>query len=90
MSGLAPGPWKAHTGQALGADNYQITSDDLPFSFAMVTGEANARLIAAAPELLEALEGLVELHRRDDYVGMAKHYQDLADAAIAKATGETK
>ena len=42
--------------------------------------EANARLIAAAPELLEALECLLEM-------GHAKA-GDLARAALAKARGE--
>lgn len=43
--------------------------------------EANARLIAAAPELLEALRAVVSVADRktDEF--------DLAHAAIAKATG---
>lgn len=48
-------------------------------------GEANARLIAAAPELLEALQMV------RDYVvtmkGEGHEYQTFIDAAIAKATG---
>jgi hypothetical protein len=50
---------------------------------------ANARLIAAAPDLLEALQGMESLAtdvRRDDPAAdLAK-----ARAAIAKATGESK
>lgn len=54
--------------------------------------EANARLIAAAPELLEALEELT-----GDYTGGAEHAladeyvveRALAAIAIAKAQGET-
>ena len=41
----------------------------------------------AAPELLEALIGLLEYHRRDNYIGVAKRCQAAAEAAIAKATG---
>ena len=49
---------------------------------------ANARLIAAAPDMLEALESVYErLHQDDTYVGdplLAEVF-----AAIAKATGAT-
>ena len=48
---------------------------------------ANARLIAAAPELLEALRGLVAEAKRlhvDDILGSSV---DAARAALAKATG---
>ena len=46
--------------------------------------EANARLIAAAPELLEALEELLA----ETWINGA--FADKARAAIAKAKGETK
>jgi hypothetical protein len=50
--------------------------------------EANARLIAAAPELLVALEGMLRLM----HAVSAKHHElwdecNIARAAIAKATG---
>ena len=45
--------------------------------------EANARLIAAAPELLEALRGVVRVADRSTIEF------DAARAAIAKATGES-
>ena len=63
---------------------------------------ANARLIAAAPDLLEALQALVNGslldrsgNRDDDGLSDAehpslKHRVIAARAAIAKATGETK
>jgi hypothetical protein len=53
--------------------------------------EADARLIAAAPELLEALELAVEQYERD-YPGLSENPQyaciwyQKAKAAIAKAT----
>lgn len=47
---------------------------------------ANAHLIAAAPELLQALQLIINYHD-DGYVGL--HHEDLALArkAITKATG---
>lgn len=49
------------------------------------TEEANARLIAAAPELLNAVRVLLSNH--DNRI--SKSDRDAAYAAIAKATGET-
>lgn len=48
--------------------------------------EANARLIAAAPELYEALDALVGFARNNATVGQA--YVDDAEAALAKARGD--
>jgi hypothetical protein len=45
---------------------------------------ANARLIAAAPDLLYALKYARRFLRKED------HDTDYVDAAIAKATGETQ
>jgi hypothetical protein len=47
--------------------------------------EANAHLIAAAPELLDALENLLKVHEGEG--GTQHHAGDMARAAIAKATG---
>ena len=56
--------------------------------------EADARLIAAAPDLLEAIKGLLEVHgvRQDSAdIGLVNQswvdISDLARAAVAKATG---
>ena len=50
--------------------------------------EANARLIAAAPDLLEAAQKVLS-HKRgeDDWLILAVYCREL-EAAIAKATGE--
>jgi len=50
--------------------------------------EANAHLIAAAPELLEALENLLKVHEGEG--GTQYHAGDMARAAIAKAKGERR
>lgn len=47
--------------------------------------EANARLIAAAPDLLEALQALI---RHAEKLGRHSGVYDKARAAIARATGE--
>ena len=50
--------------------------------------EANARLIAAAPELLEALNTWLKQYSAEEYEDCPEVVQ--TRAAIAKATGETK
>jgi len=54
--------------------------------------EADTRLIAAAPELLAALQGLyadqVDYLTLNNLGGMDNHWMKAARAAIAKATGE--
>lgn len=47
-----------------------------------------ARLRGLNTGLLEALQAMVELHYRDDYIGLAKDIQAGAQAVIAKALGE--
>ncbi|OEI71254.1 hypothetical protein [Enterobacter sp. ku-bf2] len=47
----------------------------------------NAALIAAAPDLLEALQSIIELQTRG-YVVLGDKYTGMARAAISKALGE--
>lgn len=94
-----PGPWKfvktiqhpEEKDQAVSFIQTSKTCYDLCFMKGFFTeeeAEANARLIAAAPELLDTLESIVEtLHqmRRDETVsGMLF----IATQAIQKATDE--
>ena len=57
-----------------------------------VTGQANANLIAAAPDLLEALQNISEYWNQDqNEAAMADacwHAIHTASAAVAKATGD--
>ena len=57
-----------------------------------VTGQANANLIVAAPDLLEALQNIAEYWNQDqNEAAMADacwHAIHTASAAIAKATGD--
>jgi hypothetical protein len=88
-----PGPWQ--TDQAEHDAPYQdirihagkgsiccVWIDDAPLHDYNAEQRANARLIAAAPELLEALKAMLE--NGQDYTAT----RDKARAAIAKATGE--
>lgn len=94
-----PGPWLvsrstvyALTEDALGRTVNRFTaivqSAHQPHEAATGELEANARLMAAAPELLESLKALADFvdayHRSVDASG----YLDEAFAAIAKAEGE--
>ena len=99
MSAHTPGPWKvvnhpkvAHVDsqRSVGAGGNGMAS------VAWLTGgalhqEANARLIAAAPELLEALERLASAWRRmgprTATIDGKPTAVEQADAAIAKARG---
>ena len=97
MSNYTPGPWRDDSTHVRTAINSIATANNKRKHIAMINitknpeyeitieeHEANARLIAAAPDLLEALESIVggstqrvsaELHTR-------------AQAAIAKAKGD--
>jgi hypothetical protein len=59
-----------------------MTHDGTPEN---LTGEANARLIAAAPEMLEALKGIAEAQGWDDAGYLRAEYAKKALAAIRKA-----
>ena len=83
MSKHTPGPWRIGTPPPNGE---QTIGTQHGLMVAVVTTgsgvptKANARLIAAAPELLEALQEIV--NAADGDAGLKK-----ARAAIAKATG---
>ena len=92
-----PGPWNCNRSSASGYDI--VCSENSPTDVCVIsrrdktTGEidANARLIAAAPELLAALEtaymaliGYLPAHRND----VTDAAIGAASAAITKATGE--
>lgn len=56
-------------------------------SSAIHMADANARLIAAAPDLLEALANLWKFCIPSDQTAVGRIHLDAARAAIAKATG---
>jgi hypothetical protein len=83
--------WEINTGRCPNSGHESWTGmsvvfgcDDYP-KMGKIAGEANARLIAAAPDLLEACKAMI------DYYGSASANVEAltaARAAIAKATGE--
>ena len=90
MSNHTPGPWKWICGDTkLISEDKTIISTEYPFGDPT---EADAHLIAAAPDLLEALENLI---LDCDFwitmgVNMNCNFVDQAKAAIAKAKGESE
>lgn len=93
-----PGPWKEHEGFIVGPDDETIADPRClpPTADNTATMDANARLIAAAPELLEACKMLLpyvadQVHRGAVPGQDTSHYGDeravtAGRAAIAKAT----
>jgi L-alanine-DL-glutamate epimerase-like enolase superfamily enzyme len=95
-----PGPWIG-AGPSFGDQfpryTTEITTEDerygdghiqiceLPFHHHDEENEANARLIAAAPELLEALNTWLKQYSAEEYEDCPEVVQ--TRAAIAKATG---
>lgn len=88
FSNPTPGPWRVnpHTREVFTDQDRTIARahlDSRTRSYA--ESVANARLIAAAPELLEALENIV---RHADVLDRVALPIDAAEAAIAKARGQ--
>lgn len=99
----SPGPWTVH-----GDNHTLIGCDDQKMMLAEVlwqhvctewgrsleTAQANTRLMAAAPELLQALKAMIpanEAARRAMLkIGMTDRMIDNARAAVAKAQGEQR
>lgn len=87
MSGHTPGPWEVRSydkDHQRGLHGIFRVGSQLPIVEAVWgrnihESDANARLIAAAPELLDLLQ-------REPAEGHTKRWQDARKAAIAKAT----
>lgn len=87
MLNHAPGPWSYAYGEVSDYDGEQVAL--LPLRN-QTEPEINGRLLAAAPELLEALQGVLlsenDTHRQSD--DRWSVFRQAARAAIAKATGQ--
>lgn len=92
-----PGPWKVDSGSEGGTVIRDATGFEIcePWHFLISAGQANARLIAAAPELLEACLGACNptghtdqcMENRSIGVPHCSKVCQRLRAAIAKATG---
>lgn len=86
-----PGKWITNKNQIdCGEDKISIETEEECFIAQVDAGmnqEANARLITAAPELLEALQALFKLASENLPLEECEEYEQ-AKAAIQKATGE--
>jgi hypothetical protein len=85
MSKHTPGPWSFRRNYDGSLDFFAEDGTRVILCNArLVNQDANARMIAAAPELLESLQGLMhEWTTPTEYLDAAK----AARAAITKATG---
>ena len=84
-----PGPWIIDRGQIRDTDGNSLAS--VPYSLGGTQDCANARLIAAAPDMFDALQGVVDYletfvcHDEQGRIALSK-----AQETIAKAKGESK
>ncbi|WP_142483221.1 hypothetical protein [Klebsiella pneumoniae] len=87
-----PGPWFIDNGRAIGPKS---TEDDQSYGMIIPVGwvefdpevevqVANQRMMAAAPELLEALQIICF------FEDISSSQREIAEAAIAKALGESQ
>ena len=94
MAKYTPGPWNTMVsgGSVWGSGGEWICDPSDRHAYPTDTQRANARLIAAAPDLLAALEAMVAAARRggDPQVSIDEECDawQLIDHAIAKAKGE--
>ena len=79
MSAHTPGPWTAV--QDGNVDWYIVDENESVIVFGL--SEPDARLIAAAPDMLDALRAVRAYHN-----GGSPYSVDAIDAAIAKAEGK--
>jgi len=75
-------PWKIERPPKIGTNVFALTNDMTAREFVETNWDANARLIAAAPDLLEVLKDLISGEYTDDVI------LKWAKEAIAKAEGK--
>lgn len=88
-----PGPWiatRCDDGTMMVHTEGDIVAGIVAFGDRGALDEANARLIATAPDLLEALKAAREMLERYEHAATGETFNDLQiNAAIAKAEGQS-
>ena len=81
----SPAPWY---NVLIGSKRYTISKNDYPISVMVIDNEANAKIIAAAPELLKACQEMHSflLDRHPYSSGAIESVFENARKAIKKAT----
>ncbi|ELC6296689.1 hypothetical protein RJO53_002834 [Enterobacter hormaechei] len=79
-----PGPWYWDF-EGLGSKDVLVFGKGYPFE---MTSEANKRLIAASPDLLEALQEMLNKAYKQNWNDQYPDEVSKAQAAISKALGE--
>lgn len=91
MNKHTSGPWVCVGAQPDGKGHrYVVSQEGFTVADLQPNGGHNARLIAAAPDLLEALQALMENYETVDGLGFNMFAVAKACRAISKATGENK
>ena len=86
MNGHTPGPWAVLDWSVIAKGASVVVADMSPGTRL----QANARLIAAAPDLLDALGAMLATHSSDEHAQNVDGWMDArqrAVKAIAKAEG---
>jgi len=86
-----PGPWTTKAVHGLPDEEFTaVIGGDVEICILPPSGEANARLIAAAPDLLEALKSVLETITKNQFATkyLTTAQKQKARAAIALATQE--
>lgn len=91
MNKFTPGPWKVgnkfEVGKVSDADDQSFGMIDPLADVYGENKEADAKLISAAPDLLEALQGMLQVYGgvKWDTCSVEIELQEMAKSAIAKA-----
>ena len=88
MSKHTPGPWHVFKDSSIYSKHADYTLAEIVAGMTDEECDANARLIAAAPELLKALQAALDALRGSAGFDEINNAKKQVKAAIAKATGE--